>query len=266
MVRAVSSGSVDAWHQFLQRYSRLVYNVVQRHMFAEDEDDVRSVYVDVLKALFDGEIDGYRGESVLSTWLIVFTRHRTYDFIREQRGRYREPKNLDKLSEYDRNVLRWYIVERLPIEVVFQILDCYGFSPDAQNLIDSVLKIESVLDRRYLDRIDNEFQADKYNLDSARALKCFAQLKFEYDEKAGRIGITSYLEEKDADETMTRIREAISALSHEEQQIIYWRFERNWTAKEIAKELRIGGERRVYALIGKTIRKLRKSMLLEEKG
>jgi len=55
LAQAVSNGSVEAWHRLIDQYSGLIYTVVRRNLFAAKDDEVRTVFVDILEALYDGK-------------------------------------------------------------------------------------------------------------------------------------------------------------------------------------------------------------------
>ena len=71
LIEMVLGGSVAHWHAFVDRYAGLIYSVIRRQLFAEEEDDVRTVFADVLESLYRGKLSEFRGSSELSTWLIV---------------------------------------------------------------------------------------------------------------------------------------------------------------------------------------------------
>jgi RNA polymerase sigma factor (sigma-70 family) len=263
LAKAISGGSVSAWHKFLNRYSGLIYGVVRRHLFTEDEDEVRGAYVDILKCLYDGEIKNYRGESHLTTWLMAAVRSRTLDLFRKRHGRLRLPRGYKRLSELDKKVLRFYFVERLPLEIVVHMLGWSGFSVNADDIIKSIQRIENIVGRCYLDGIDHERRADQYGVDSIQVLKYLIQMRLEYEEKASSFRTESYLLEKEVLEKTDRLRELLSALTPEERKIVFLRFNRGWSARKIAKVLDLGGQRRAYTIIDRVIRKLRRSLSVE---
>lgn len=263
LVKAVSAGAVAAWHEFLYRYSGVIFGVVRRHLFAEDEDDVRSIYVDILKSLYEGEIAKYRGHAALSTWLMVYSRSRALDFYRKRYGRYRTPEGYERLNNLDKKVLRLYFVQRLPLEIVTHMLVEEGFSTTVDDMVESIQRIEDTMDRRYLKRIERQHQASKYELDSVWMLKYLIQLRSDYTEKMERGKPDSQLFEREAQTAVDKVKKLVSALSPSEKEIIELRFNRGWTLKKIAEKLNLGSQRRVYTLFDRVIRKLRKSMYSE---
>jgi DNA-directed RNA polymerase specialized sigma24 family protein len=257
LVGEVISGSLRSWHLFLHQYSDLILQVVRRHLFAADEDDIRSVHVDVLKALYNGELAKYDDRSKLSTWLIVFTRSRSLDFFRKIHGRYRFPAGYRLLDDPDRRVLRLYYAENLPIEIVIQMLCWEGYDADADFLADSVQRIERLIDPRYLKRLGKRHLARSSGIGSVDALEYLVYLRHEQEQSTERNRPDAALLEKETDETMERLRELIKTLSDEDQKVIEFRFQRGWTAKRISRELSLGSQRRAYTLIDRAVRRLR---------
>lgn len=260
MTRSIADGSVEAWHSFLDHYAGLVYGVIRRFLFSEDEDGVRSVYVDVLKSLYDGALGDYRGEALLSTWLFVYARNRAMDFYRKRFGRVREPRNYDKMSEFDRKVLKLYFVERLPLEIVVSILGWCGMSTTVDDILASIQHIEETLDRRYLERLDDKYQAESYKVDSVQKLRYLIELRMEYEVKTWGNVPDRVLLEKEAMDTAKKVRAAVATLSPVEQKVLHWRYDRGWTARMIAQELKLKSQRQAYFFIDKTLAKLRKAL------
>ncbi len=263
LVQSISAGSITAWHEFFDRYSNLIYGVIRRHLFTEDEDELRSIFVDILKSLHDGCIANYRGDASLATWLIVYTRNRSIDIFRKRHGSSHIPKGYKKLSEFDKRVLQLYFVERLPLEVVVHTLRWGGHSAEVDDIVESIQRIDSVTDRRYLKRLDKKHQAKSEGIDSVQMLEYLIQLRLEYEESSSRNRPDYYLMEKEARETAERVHELISDLPAEERRILFLRFNRGWSARKIAEKLKLGGQRRVYSVINKAICKIRKSLFIE---
>jgi RNA polymerase sigma factor (sigma-70 family) len=264
LARAILEGSLTAWHEFIERYSGLIFGVIRRRLVAEDEDDIRSVYVDVLKSLYDGKLGLYRGEARLSTWLTVFTRSRAHDYYRQRYGRSSARSAHDKLTELDREILRLFYVDALPLEVVVRILRDKGHPVNAESIIESIRRADDCLDPRSLRRIGDEHHANAGSVDSARMLAYLSHLKMDIEEKNGRSAPDSRLMEREARETAERVRELVSRLPPEERRILYFRFDRGLSAKEISEKLGLGGQRRVYTLIGRVLRTLRKHIADDE--
>jgi RNA polymerase sigma factor (sigma-70 family) len=263
LVEGVSSGSVPAWHTFLRRYSSLIFTVVRRHLILEDEDDVRAVYVEILEALYTGELAKYGGEVKLTTWLIVFARSRSLDFYRKRHGRYRVPEGYDKLTDFEKRVLELYFVKRLPLAVVMHVLGSAGHPASVDDIVGAVSRIKDLMDGRYLDRIDRQYEAERCGCDSARMLAYLIELHREHEEKVRANRPDRRLIEKEAEARVERLRSLVASLPVDEREILELRFTRKLSGREIAGRLGLGSRRRAYTLIDGIVRKLRKSIEME---
>lgn len=260
LAAAASSGSIPAWHEFLKRYSTLIFSVVRRHLVSENEDDVRSVYVDVLEALYTTELSKYRDDVELTTWLIVFTRSRSLDFFRKRHGRYRKPEGYDKLTDFEKKVLELYFVKRLPLAVVLHVLRSTGFAATVEDIVKASARINDVIDARYLKRIELQCEAEREGLESARMLKYLLECQLEQDERARTSSPDYRLMEEAAQARIDRVKTMVAALSPCEREILELRFTERLTAKEIAGRLNLGGQRRAFTRIDRIVRKLRRAM------
>jgi RNA polymerase sigma factor (sigma-70 family) len=259
LVKAVTSRSIPAWHEFVTRYSGLIHSVVRRHLPTVDSDEIRSVYVDILEALYNGELAMYRGEARLSTWLIVFARNRTIDALRRRSGRIRAPVGYDRLSEFDKKVLRLYYVDGRPLEIVMQVLGRRDVSGGVDDIVEAIERIEDTLDPRYLRKLEDERRSRKCGAGSVRTLRYLIHRSLELEDRSTQAKADHALLEAEALEAANRVRDALSALSSQEREILALRFDRGWPAGKIAERLDLKSPRRVYRLIERALKKLRKA-------
>jgi RNA polymerase sigma factor (sigma-70 family) len=257
LVQSILSGSLPAWHQFLSQYAGLIYTVVRRRLFSQDEDEVRSVYVDILELLFRGELAKYRGGGKLSTWLIIFARCRALDAYRRRYGRRHEPKGFTRLSPFDRKVHQLFHLDRIPLDVMMTALEWGGLDPSLTTIIESLERIEKTLGAHYLEKLDNEYQARRAGVDSARLLKNYLQMKLDYQQRASAMSADTSLLEAEAQGRFEQLRAAVATLSSEEKRLICLRFEQGLSARQIARELSIENPKNVYSIINKILIKLR---------
>ncbi|MFQ5512235.1 MAG: sigma-70 family RNA polymerase sigma factor [Candidatus Krumholzibacteriia bacterium] len=260
VVRAIVDGSLDAWHKFLKTYTGLVYSVVRRHLVAEDEDEVRSVYVDVLKRLYDSDIAKFDGRSPLSLWLSLYSRGRAVDYLRARYGRQRDPKGLEQLSETDREVFRVYYVDAMSLDVTMHTLDWLGHRLTPNELLESILRIERSVDRRVLRRLDEDRSTRRNGNPSRRLLKYLAQARADYEERVYETATDRGISEEDIERKLEQLRTLITTLTPEERRVVEMRFDKGMRAKEISNALRLSGQRRVYTIIERVVRRLRSEM------
>lgn len=262
LIEMILGGSTAHWHAFVDRYAGLIYSVIRRQLFAEEEDDVRTVFADVLEALYRGKLSEFRGSSELSTWLIVVSRGKALDHLRHIQGRRKNPQGWDNLSPLERHVFKFHFVEGLSFDAVIQSLHSAGVRANAEAVAHAVLKIEATVDKHYLRRLESEAKAPALGVVSGRLLDYMKHMEFERERREG-----------DPDESFTRegiedmaarVRELLAELSEEEREVVRMRFEEGWTAQKIASERGLSGQRKVYSILDGALRKLRR--LLDRDG
>jgi len=256
LIEAIQSGSEAHWQRFVERFSGLIYSVIRRQLFAEDEDEVRNVYVDVLADLYHGKLAEYEGRAELSTWLIVVSRGKALDYLRARDGRRALPASYDAFTPFQQEVFRLFHAEGLPIELVLETLERSGHPATVDDVADAVLHIESLVDRHYLRRRDATARARSLGVVSGRVLEFLSELHRRQseaeDDRPDRA-----LARKETEETLERVRALVGRLTEEEQRVLRLRFEENRTAREIAGEMELGSQRRVYTILDRALRKLR---------
>lgn len=265
LCRDITIGSLSSWHRFLSQNSGLIFNVIRRHLFAKDEDDLRTVFVDILEKLYNGDLAKYRGESALSTWLVAFTRCRVVDYTRKRHGRQRKPKGYDGMTDLDRSVLQHYFADRMPLQIVVHILRWSGFDVKATDIIESVERIRLTVGQRYLDELENEWLARKHDFDSSKMLKFMVQMRSEHATRASKRMPDGDLMIREAEEIAEQVRSSLSYLTALERKIVHLRFNRCWPARKIARKLGMKSQSNVYYSINKIIKKLRNSLSIDER-
>jgi len=259
LARRAAAGELEAWQDFLLRYSTLIFKVVRRHLVAEDDDEVRTVYVDILKALYDGDLAKYRDISALSTWLTLYARRRSIDALRARHGRQRNPASLRHLDAFDYEVFQLYYVERLPIEVVVHTLDWKGHEVSTEQLAAALGRIESTVDRRVLRRLEDEHWERK-NGKGRRLFGYVLHLQQQYETRAGENSPDRFLSETEIERMAEQVRRAVSKLERDEQRVVELRFARGLEAGRISRELGMLDRRQAYAVIERVVRKLREAL------
>jgi len=259
LIEMVLGGSTVHWHAFVDRYAGLIYSVVRRQLFVEDEDEVRTVFADILETLYRGKLAEFRGSSELSTWLIVVSRGKALDHLRHLQGRRKHPQGYESLSPFEREVFRLHHVEGLGFDAVIHTLHSAGMPANAELIAHAVLKIEGTLDRHYLRRLESDAKAPALGVVSGRLLDFLNHMDIQR-EGSEEDPSADFLD-RDATERMAaRVRELLSALSDEERDIVRLRFEEGWTAQRIAEEKGLPGQRRVYTILDGVLKKLRRGL------
>jgi RNA polymerase sigma factor (sigma-70 family) len=253
LVREVLGGSLSAWHAFIDRYSALLYSVLCRYF--HDAEELRSSFVDVLDTLYRRKLAAYRGESSLSTWLVCVTRNAAIDALRKREGRGQRRRDRP-LSEIDRSVRRICKSQGLDIEAIVHRLNQERGPTDRAAVLEALSRIEDISGQ------GNRGKA--LGLASARLEKFLERLPAEADAAGPPWSVEARLMESEARRTHAMLRELIGRLPADEQRVLFLRFVEGWTANRIARELGIQGPRRVYSLLQRSFRTLRR--WLEQTG
>jgi RNA polymerase sigma factor (sigma-70 family) len=259
LIEMVLGGSTVHWHAFVDRYAGLIYSVVRRQLFVEDEDEVRTVFADILEALYRGKLAEFRGSSELSTWLIVVSRGKALDHLRHLQGRRKNPQGYDTLSPFEREVFRLHHVEGLGFDATIHSLQSAGMPANAEMIAHAVLKIEATLDRHYLRRLESDAKAPALGVVSGRLLDFLNHMDIQR-ERADEDSPDEFLDRSATERMAARVRELLATLSEEEQDVVRLRYEEGWTAQRIAEEKGLAGQRRVYTILDGVLKKLRRGL------
>ena len=260
LVSSIFCGSITAWRRFVTDYSGLIYIVIRRHLPAEDNDCIRTLSVNILKQLYQSDLQKYHGRSTLSTWLFVYVARKALDYWRAQHGRYRQPKGFEELSNLDREVLRLYYIEKMPLDIVVHTLNWNGKKITAYDIVEAIERIESTLDPRFLKRLDEEYQVRKNNVASRRLLQYMIHARLEYERHIDDNEPDRDLLEQEARQTSEKIQALLSELPELDRKIIDLKFSKRLPANQISDKLALGGQRKVYTIIDRVLRKLRTSL------
>jgi DNA-directed RNA polymerase specialized sigma24 family protein len=261
LIGEILEGSTAQWHTFVDRYAGLIYSVIRRQLFAEDEDEIRDVFTEVLDALYNGKLAEYEGRAELSTWLIVISRGKALDHLRRRDGRRKLPQAHDQLSPLEQQVFRLHHVEGLSFEALIHTLEASGQRVTADDVANAVIRIESLMDSAYLRRLEYNAKAPAMGVVSGRLLDFLTHMQIHYERSRAETP-DQVLERKRLAEMGARVRALLQEMTTEEREVMRLRFDEGWTARRIADEMGLGGQRRVYTIIDRVVRKLRN--LLEE--
>jgi len=258
LARAASGGSTHAWHEFVLRYSGLIQAITRRYF--SDVDDVRSVHVSVLEQLYRGKLATFRGESTLTTWLVLVIRGVALDQLRKQLGRKELPAGLRRLSEQDQQIYRLYYIEGMSFSAVRHWAAAGGDPLGPEDLAEALARIDRCLDRRVLRRVTYDLHAPSVGAASGRLLQ-FTEIQ-QAEREAKREAESP--DQARMDREVRRMAETLDAhlktLSDEERRVLTLRFDKGWDAREIAREMGLESPRRVYTISTRAIRLLRRML------
>ena len=252
----VLRGDLDAWHRFIEDKSGIILAVLRRYLF--DEDEIRTVYVDILTKLRRGQLASFAGRSALTTWLTLVARGAAADHLRHRFGRREDPVGLDQLDERAREVYRLYCVEGLDYEDVrLRLRESGRLGPD-ESLAEILADIESRLTDRTLRRIAWDLHATSVGAASGRLLEFTDAMQRELQRQSRQMGPDADLLAQETARTVDRVRSLIADLPADERRILELRFDEGWTADRIAEELGLPSRRRVYTIADRAVARLRR--------
>lgn len=253
LVQSILSGSVDAWHQFVHEYGTLIQSVVRRHLFG-DEDEIRTVFVQVLETLYKQSFATYEGRASLSTWTALVARGKTLDYVRAKLGRKRAPAAIEQLGPVDQGVFQYHFVEGLPLEAVSSRLASEGHHTTFEELLGSVEQVELHLDPHVRRRLAYGRRAASHGGTNGRLLE-FADLEAFRTEEAHAAQQDDLPSESEPRPDLSAL---LDRLSREESEVLRLRYMENKTAKETATRLGLDGPRKVYSIADRALARLRR--------
>lgn len=256
LVRDIIRGSTEAWQALAVRYAGLIFSVLRRYIF--DEDDRRTVYVDILERLHRGKLATYQGRALLSTWLAVVARRAAQDFLRKNYGRRELPSGIQKLSPLDRNIFRFYYIDGMDFHAVRHWANEQGALLSAEELADILRRIDRALDDRTMRRIAYDLGATSVGAISGRMLEYMNEYRARAESTSAQWNPESALIEKEARKTIAAVSEALRKLPEEDRRVLELRMDRGWTAHRIAEELALSNEQQAFTAIRRGIRRLRR--------
>jgi DNA-directed RNA polymerase specialized sigma24 family protein len=261
LARAVLAGSTEAWHEFIERYSRLVMAVIHRFVARHQVDEARSLYVGVLESVYRSKLAKYEGRASLATWLVLVTRNAVVDDLRRRSGRRDLQEACRRLAPHEREVFRAYYLEGRPFGEVLRSLRASDQAVNADGLLQMLESIERRLVDRLARRLQYELHAQSVGGASGRLLEYMDHARAELDEAEETRRADFAIIEQEARETLGRVQREIQALPEGERRLLELRFERRWTAGRISDELGLGGQRAVYTWLDRVLRLLRSRLV-----
>jgi DNA-directed RNA polymerase specialized sigma24 family protein len=258
LVRAILAGSDDAWQAFIRRYSRLIMAVIRRYVWSRWSDDAESLHARVLESLYRGGLARYAGRAALSTWLVAVTRAAVVDDIRHRVGGRRLRTRLKGLGAYEREVFRLYYLEGLSFGNVLRMALDHGARATPDRLLLALQTIEDRVTDRLVRRLRYDLHAQSVGAASGRLLEYLDHVQSEAEAAPGGQSPEYHMMERETRNLVDAVTSAVDRLPANERRLLSLRFEQGWTAKHIAEELGLDGQRAVYTKIDRVLRGLRR--------
>ncbi len=256
LAKRITDGSLEAWHEFIDRYTGLINHSIGEVL--NDQDEVATVYVAVLAGLYDGQLKQFKGESRLSTWLVFVARSKALDHYRSLHGRQTLPTCIEGLSKTEQQLFRMRFEQGLSLDAIRHQMKVKG--SDSIDLGATIARIGDLLSRSNRNRLDWNRRARQVGAESGRFLAFLEEQRRQAASRSRIANPETQLITKEAASTVRKIRAAIDELDIDDRNIMSLRFDHNLSARQIADRLSLTGPRRAYTLIESAIRRVRRTI------
>ncbi len=257
LVERILGGDIAAWHGFIEDYIGLMRHAVAGLLF--DEEDIETTTIDILSRLRESRLATYRGESALSTWLVVVARNATRDVLRRRYGRRSAtPAGLELLSARDQRIFRYYYLDGLGFEGLCHRLGVRDHESGRVEVAEALGRIEDALTERTLRRLLWDLSSRGTQDISRRLMGYLDDARAENAHTSATSDPELALIRREARRTAKRILDHVDTLPPTERRILDLRHRRGWTAREIARKERLRGSREVFTILDRVRRQLRR--------
>ncbi len=266
LAAGIVRGSIDAWHEFVARYSGLILTITRRYLVAFDEDDRRDAYVRILEYFYKGGLRDYDGLSALSTWVITVSRSRCLDVLRSRHGRRRDPVWLKAASPFDRHVYRMYFLESQDVAQMQAWFVQHGQTVMTADLEAAIDRLDRQIDPRVRNRLAYDLQAQSVGALSGRLLEFLDYLRIEHEASADMLRPDFGYFEAQTRALVMRIQGCVERLEEPERRAVKLHFYERMPAGRIAEEMSLASPRRAYTIVERGLHSLRTLMRTTDRG
>jgi RNA polymerase sigma factor (sigma-70 family) len=256
LVHAITGGSEVAWHEFVERYTGLILTVLRRYLF--DEEEARNCCVGVLEGLYRGKLATYQGRATLASWLAAVSRSAARDALRRRFGRREVPASLRRLGELPCEAFRLYYIEGLSFDAVRHWVRPHGEPMSAEELCGVLQDIDAKVTDRTLRRVAYDLGATSVGAASGRMLEFLEHYSREVERAEWAASPECVLLRREIEEFKQRLQEGLAKLPEADRRALMLRFDRGWSAEQIAGELKLASPEKAYPLVRRALRRLRK--------
>jgi DNA-directed RNA polymerase specialized sigma24 family protein len=243
--------TASAWEEFLIRYSKLILKIIW--VYSADYDDVMEKYVQICTKLSENNFlrlkkfqsDYSKIQPKFSTWLTKVINNLCIDIYRKSYGRKRYPAGIKNLPKDDRLFFELFYLKSLPLSEVSDIMNLNSNGGN-ESADEKLTRIESLLIR---------------NPRSSALRKQFVTVPFDESKYMPAPEEDDFVnEDNDNYELYDNFEKLIEHLSVQEKIVIRLRFRESLSAKEISDITKIKPYQRVYSILGKALKSVRKQM------
>ena len=258
LAEATANGSLQAWHEFVDRYSGLIVSVVRQYLEGFDVDEHRNVYVQTLEHFYTSGLAEYDGEATLGSWVITVARSRCLDVLRARHGRRREPPWLRRLSKRERQVYRLFFVESRSHGEILAWFSGRGRPFTQAELVEIIDRLDREIDPRVRTTLVYASRARTVGAVSGRLLRVLDALRLEAEQRAEALRPDYGLLEAQTRDLVDRIRDYVVRLPEPERTVVEMHYFQDISASRIAEQLDLPNARRAYTLLERGLRGLRR--------
>jgi RNA polymerase sigma factor (sigma-70 family) len=254
LVSRIVCGDAGAWEAFCRAYSPVIERSIRRYI--PDPETRRDLYVSLLEELKLRKLKSFAGRSTLAAWLFIVARNHCRDYYRSEGGVRRLRSELRDLGPDERRFFDLAYVQGLPVHQVFEAMRAE--KKGAMTYLDLIEYDEAV--RRAIAKKKLERLAERLLRPEAgpRALRGGGQsLEGRDVPDAAAQSPEELAAAERLERSLEELRAAVLRLAPEDRRLLELRFDRRLTAKRIAEELSIGGEKKVYHRLERIFRELR---------
>lgn len=259
LIQEIRSGSIDAWHRLVENYSGLVVHVLRAHL--RDEDDVQTAYVDTLEKLYNGLLDEYQESSSLASWLCAIAAHTAIDLHRKNCGRHIPPRNIQEMGEKEQLVYKVFYLDGLSLSLARDRLAEAGYDISIDELVAMAHHISLQLSCGTQRRLAYERSARQLGQGSARLLEYLDYVDQGWQDGNIESDPQWRVLRSESRNRLKKLHEGLAKLDATERDTIEQFYYQERSAPEIAHNLALKTPRRVYTVVNRALRKLRKGML-----
>lgn len=252
-----SPNSRDAWVEFLDTYSPVLYQTARSCTSAEE--DAADCYLHICERLAH---EGFRrllkfkpqGKASFTTWLRVVARNICLDWYRSQYGRVRPFKSVQRLSPLEIEIYNQRFIRGASQEETLQRLEAQFPGVSLVDLSNIEERLQTSLTSRQQWLIATRGQPD---FDSPIAVAS-------EDCEAGALDVADPGPSPEAQlvdrEQQSQLDKSVAGLPAQERLLVQLRFEQDLSLEEIARVCGLNDAQQVHRKLAAILKKLRTAM------
>lgn len=247
--------SQDAWAQFLECYSPVLYQSARIH--SSNDDEAADCYLHICERL---SCDGYRrllkfrpqGPAIFTTWLRVVARNLCFDWHRRKSGRQRPFKSVQNLSPLELEIYNLRFVHGRSQEETLQRIGFLFQGVAPTQLAEVEERLQRALSSRQHWILSTRWQSESAEVFVGEDGDCH-----EVEIADPKPTQEELLSDRQMREQLVK---RVSALPARERLIVQLRFEQELSLQEIARLCSLRDAQSVHRTLIAILKKLREAM------